>query len=267
VNKVIKTGITRIPAPHITKAVKVDGENGQENRVPQKGRSVAANQKHINAFERHPGEHARAYYASPHGAGQVIQLVLLKKVDNFKQEKAPQQKPHQPAALKVANFYCGYVHEWYGSSMRLTSPAFDHTGVIPPKYTCDGEDTNPPLRFEGVPTETKSLVLLMEDPDVPKQLRADGMWDHWIVFNILPVVKEIPEGEEPLGVHGTGTSNNTNYHGPCPPDREHRYFFKLFALDTTLELPPGATKPEVLQAMEGHMIDQAELMGRYERHQ
>jgi Raf kinase inhibitor-like YbhB/YbcL family protein len=149
--------------------------------------------------------------------------------------------------------------------MKLTSKAFQQGGKIPSKYTCDGENVNPPLAISDLPSGSKSLALIMEDPDVPKNLRADGMWDHWIVFNIPPTVSEIKENQEPKGVHGQGTGGNTEYYGPCPPDREHRYFISLYALDTLLDLPEKASKHQVLQAMEGHILAQTELMGRYER--
>jgi Raf kinase inhibitor-like YbhB/YbcL family protein len=150
-------------------------------------------------------------------------------------------------------------------TMKLTSPAFDPDGKIPSKYTCDGENINPPLIISDVPDRAASFVLIMDDPDVPKRLRADGMWDHWVVFNIPPSTREIVEGEEPQGTHGMGTSGNLSYFGPCPPDREHRYFFKLYALDTELTLAEKATKHQVERAMEGHILARAELMGRYER--
>ena len=149
--------------------------------------------------------------------------------------------------------------------MKLTSTAFEHGGKIPSKHTCDGENSNPPLTIADVPSGAKSLVLIMDDPDVPKTIRADGMWDHWVVFNIPPHLREIKEGEEPEGVPGTGTGGNEDYFGPCPPDREHRYFFKLYALDTKLDLPGKASKRQVEAAMEGHIVAQAELMGRYKR--
>jgi Raf kinase inhibitor-like YbhB/YbcL family protein len=149
--------------------------------------------------------------------------------------------------------------------MKMSSPAFEGSGKIPAKYTCDGDNINPPLKISDVPSATKSLALIMEDPDVPKNLRPDGMWDHWVVFNIPPGTAEIPEGREPPGTHGEGTSGNQNYFGPCPPDREHRYFFKLFALDSELDLKEKAKKSEVEKAMEGHILEKAELMGRYER--
>jgi Raf kinase inhibitor-like YbhB/YbcL family protein len=149
--------------------------------------------------------------------------------------------------------------------MKLTSPAFKSGALIPSKYTCDGDNINPPLNIENVPQDTKSLVLIMDDPDVPRNLREDGIWDHWVVYNIPPNLREIAENSEPPGVHGSGTAGNQNYQGPCPPDREHRYFFKLFALDSELPLPPKTTKNLVVQAMDGHIITRAELMGRYER--
>lgn len=149
--------------------------------------------------------------------------------------------------------------------MQLTSPAFAHQSLIPSKYTCDGENINPPLFIADIPAQTQSLALIMDDPDVPKRLRADGMWDHWVVFNIPPELTQIPEGEEPPGVHGKGTSGNFDYFGPCPPDREHRYFFKLYALDTRLNLSQGATKQQVEAAMAGHILAKAELMGKYQR--
>ena len=149
--------------------------------------------------------------------------------------------------------------------LKLTSLEFEDGKKIPSKYTCDGDDVSPPLAITGVPNEAKSLVLIMDDPDVPKSLRPDGMWDHWVVFNILPDTTEIAEGVEPQGVYGKGTSGNLQYHGPCPPDREHRYFFKLYVLDTELDLNEGVTKAEVEKAMENHILEQAELVGLYER--
>ncbi len=149
--------------------------------------------------------------------------------------------------------------------MKLSSREFDHNSIIPPKYTCDGENINPPLQISNIPSGTKSLVLIMDDPDVPKRLREDGMWDHWIVFNIPPDTHTIPEGKEPPGIHGKGTAGNLYYYGPCPPDREHRYFFKLYALDKELGLKEGASKNTVENEMSGHILEQTELIGRYER--
>ena len=149
--------------------------------------------------------------------------------------------------------------------MKLSSPAFQHKGTIPEKYTCDGGNITPPLIISSVPSGALSLTLIMDDPDVPKDLKPDGMWDHWIVFNIPPGLSEIKEGEEPEGTHGMGSSQNLDYFGPCPPDREHRYFFKLYALDTKLDLPEKSGKQEVENAMKGHILAETELMGRYNR--
>lgn len=149
--------------------------------------------------------------------------------------------------------------------MKLTSTAFNQGERIPSIYTCDGDNVSPPLEITGVPHEAKSLVLIMDDPDVPKHLREDGMWDHWVVFDIPPDTRTIEENTEPEGTPGIGTNQETGYFGPCPPDREHRYFFKVFALDTRLDLPEKSTKTQVEQAMAGHVLFHAELMGTYER--
>lgn len=151
--------------------------------------------------------------------------------------------------------------------MLLTSPAFEHEGKIPSEYTCDGSDINPELNISGLTPQMKSLVLIVDDPDVPKEVRKDQMWVHWVVFNMPPTTSRIPKNSQPPGTPGMNTRNDLKYQGPCPPDREHRYYFKLYALDTMLDLPRGATKEHVEKAMKGHIIDQAELMGRYERRQ
>lgn len=149
--------------------------------------------------------------------------------------------------------------------MQLTSTAFEHTKSIPSKYTCDGEKISPPLFIRGVPQGTISLVLIMEDPDVPKDRLPSGMFDHWVLFNISPDVSQILEGVAPACVSGVTTRGTSGYVSPCPPDREHRYFFKLFAVDILLDLSSSATKEEVLEAIRGHIIEQTELIGRYER--
>ncbi|MEK7175961.1 MAG: YbhB/YbcL family Raf kinase inhibitor-like protein [Patescibacteria group bacterium] len=149
--------------------------------------------------------------------------------------------------------------------MKIESPAFSHMGAIPSRYACDGEKLSPPLVISGVTPEVKSLVLIMEDPDVPKTVRPDGMWDHWIRFNLPPTLLEIKENTDPGGVPGITTSSHTGYVPPCPPDREHRYFFKLYSLDSLLNLAAGATKSEVLAAMQSHILQEAELIGLYEK--
>ncbi len=154
--------------------------------------------------------------------------------------------------------------------MRLTSPAFIHGSPIPSKYGRDFENVNPPLRIEDVPPGVVSLALVMEDPDVPPQAGVP-VWDHWVVFNIPPAVTEIPEGwrpedvraGQPAGVRGHGTRGELDYGGPRPPDRPHRYFFRVYALDAILSLAEGASKQDVLRMMDGHVLASAELMGTF----
>ena len=151
--------------------------------------------------------------------------------------------------------------------MKLTSPAFEHEGTIPTQYTCDGENTSPALHISDVPEGTICLALIMEDPDVPKDVREDGMWDHWVVWNIPSDTTDLPETIVPPGIQGHNTRGTLGYQGPCPPDKEHRYFFKLYALDTTLDLKEGSTKQELLNVIEGHIVAEAILMGTYDRPQ
>lgn len=149
--------------------------------------------------------------------------------------------------------------------MELTSPAFEDAQPIPAKYTCDGQGCNPPLRWTGAPATTKSLALIVEDPDVPRNLRPDGLFIHWLVWNIPPTVRQINEQSEPPGTAGLNSSGQLGYTPPYPPHGSHRYYFRIYALDTELLLPTSASKGELLQAMTGHILDQAELMGRYSR--
>lgn len=149
--------------------------------------------------------------------------------------------------------------------MKIISQAFENGKNIPVKYTCQGQEINPPLSFLDVPKETKSLTLIMHDPDVPKSLRADGNWDHWILFNIDPKTTEIKENSAPICNFGITTSNTLNYVGPCPPDKQHRYYFILYALDTVLKLPQKPTRQMVENAMKGHILSKAELIGLYEK--
>ena len=154
------------------------------------------------------------------------------------------------------------------STLTLQSPAFEHDATIPARYTCDGENVSPELQISGVPEGTQSLVLIMDDPDVPKAVRDDQMFDHWVLFNIPPETMSIGAGENP-GVLGGNTRGEAAYTGPCPPPqfepKEHRYIFQLYALDSKLALSEGATKEAVKAAMKGHILDKAELIGRYSR--
>lgn len=149
--------------------------------------------------------------------------------------------------------------------MELTSSAFPEGGNIPSIYTCDGKDINPPLEIKNVPSKARALVLILDDPDVPSFVRKDNMWVHWVIYNMPPDTRQIKENSTPPGVQGKGTGGEAKYQGPCPPDREHRYFFKLYALDKPLSLKPGATKAEVEAAMKEHILEKAQLIGRYVR--
>ena len=149
------------------------------------------------------------------------------------------------------------------ATIQITSTAFPANGAIPSKYTCDGQNINPPLAFASIPPKTQSLVLIMDDPDVPKNLMPSGVFDHWLIWDLPADSKGVAEAapEAKRGLNGMGQAG---YTGPCPPDREHRYFFKLYALDTRLT-GRIANKQDLESAMKGHVLEQAELIGRYAR--
>lgn len=144
--------------------------------------------------------------------------------------------------------------------MKITSSAFADQEAIPAKYTCDGQDIIPPLKFEGVPSGAAALALIMDDPDAPT-----GTWDHWVVWNIPPKTTDIAENKTPPGVVGKNSWGKNAWGGPCPPDRQHRYFFKLYALDSKLDLQAAAKKTDVEKAMKGHVLAEAQLVGVYDR--
>jgi Raf kinase inhibitor-like YbhB/YbcL family protein len=144
--------------------------------------------------------------------------------------------------------------------MTITSRAFEHNGQIPPQYTCTSEGVNPPLHIEDISAEAKTLVLVMEDID-----SVAGVWDHWLVYN-MPVNSEayyIEEASEPEGFKGRGTSGDLDYFGPCPKEGTHRYVFKVYAINTILPLEEGATKAQVMQEIQGKIVEEAELIGLY----
>jgi Raf kinase inhibitor-like YbhB/YbcL family protein len=158
------------------------------------------------------------------------------------------------------------IKEKGGKIMEIKSASFNHEDMIPSKYTCDGQNISPPLSWSGTPEKTKSFALICDDPDAPV-----GLWVHWVIFDIPANVNSLPEKvsrqEEVagLGKNGKNTSGNWGYDGPCPPGGTHRYYFKLYALDTMLNKEPGLTKDDLLKAMKGHILAEAELMGRYSR--
>ncbi len=153
-----------------------------------------------------------------------------------------------------------------GTAMIISSTAFQEGGKIPVQYTCDDQDISPPLSWSGVPEGAKSLALINDDPDAPM-----GTWVHWVVYNIPPDLPGFDEAVSPDTLaqksilQGVTDFGHQHYGGPCPPSGTHRYYFKLYALDTFLELEPGATKKQVEEAMQGHILEQAQLMGRYTR--
>ncbi len=153
------------------------------------------------------------------------------------------------------------------SPMTLSSPVFTEGGRIPSKYTCDAENINPELHIANVPEGTQSLVLVMDDPDIPESVKKErgvDVIDHWVLYNIPPEITVIPEGSAP-GTQGLNTRGEAAYRGPCPPDREHRYFFRLYALSGTLNFIQTPTLREVEDAAKSMMIEQTTFMGRYER--
>ncbi len=150
--------------------------------------------------------------------------------------------------------------------IKITSSAFEDGGLIPAKYTCDGSDISPPLQWDLVPEGTKSIALISDDPDAPM-----GTWVHWVVFGLPAETRELeenipPDETLPNGAkQGLSDFGRIGYGGPCPPSGTHRYFFKIYALDTKLDLAAGARKRQLLKAMEGHILGQGQLIGKYKR--
>lgn len=150
--------------------------------------------------------------------------------------------------------------------MKLESPAFANQQLIPPRYTCDGQDLSPPLCWDEPPPATQSLVLICDDPDAPGKT-----WVHWVVYNLAPATRSLPENISqanplPAGtLQGINDFRRLNYGGPCPPSGTHRYFFKLYALDRQLPLKGGATKAQVEAAIQGHILAGSQLIGLYRR--
>jgi len=150
--------------------------------------------------------------------------------------------------------------------IKVTSSAFQDGGLIPSKYTCDGADISPPLKWDGAPKDTKSFAVICDDPDAPM-----GTFVHWVLFNLpaeiseltenVPTGKTLPNGAK----HGTSDFGRTGYGGPCPPSGTHRYYFKVYALNSEIDLPAGVHKPDLIKAMEGHILAQGQLMGKYKR--
>lgn len=158
----------------------------------------------------------------------------------------------------IINIGCVENQQRMSGTMKVSSPAFEEGGAIPSEYTCDGADVSPSLTFRNISKNAKSLALIMDDPDAPM-----GTWVHWLVWNIPPNSTGFSKGENITYLLGTNDFGTLNYGGPCPPSGTHRYFFKLYALDTMLELKKGANKRQLEEAMSGHIIEEAQLMGTY----
>jgi len=155
-------------------------------------------------------------------------------------------------------------------TLVITSTAFSSNGSIPRQYTCEGADISPPLSFNGAPAGMKSLVLIVDDPDAPDPKAPKLTWVHWVLYNIPPTTPSLPEDEKKNGVPkgalpGVNDWKRTGYGGPCPPIGRHRYFHKLYALDAVLPDLKKPTKARLLDAMKGHVLAEAQLMGTYEK--
>lgn len=151
-------------------------------------------------------------------------------------------------------------------ALEIVSPAFEAGGEIPREHTCDGADRSPPLAWRGVPNGTRSLALIVDDPDAPDPAAPKTVWVHWVVFNIPAGVTACEAGETPAGAReGLNDWGQPGYRGPCPPVGRHRYFFKLYALDAELPDMDSPTKARLEQAMAGHVLAEAQLVGHYQR--
>lgn len=178
----------------------------------------------------------------------------------------------------VIIFLCIFVSHYYSSNMRaqtkkdvtmrLTSPNFENKESIPHHFTCQGKDTSPELQWDNVPEGTKSFVLIVDDPDAPDPKAPQTTWVHWVVFNMPADKRRLQAGENipdnQLGVNDFENKTQKKYGGPCPPIGQHRYFFKLYALDTLLDVT-HANKQKIEKAMKGHILATAELIGMYQK--
>ena len=198
----------------------------------------------------------------------IVVFIVLLIIVVFSSSKKSELPEHLYQSDSISDEVITSDNEVIMMPFSLTSPAFQDGSSIPSKYTCDGANVNPPLSIEGIPEGTVSLALIMDDPDIPQSVKDSLNRDdfvHWIVFNMPLDTKEISEDTLPPGIEGNSTRGEVGYVGSCPPDREHRYFFKLYALDIELDLQEGATKEEVESAMEAHIIEETQLIGLYER--
>jgi Raf kinase inhibitor-like YbhB/YbcL family protein len=157
-----------------------------------------------------------------------------------------------------------------GMALTITSPSFTHQGDMPSQLTCEGKDVSPALEWSGVPARAKSLVLIVDDPDAPDPKAPRMTWVHWLLYNLPPTSKGLPEAAQrkalPEGtLEGITDFKKSAWGGPCPPVGKHRYFFKLYALDTVLPDLKGPQKPQLEKAMQGHILEKAEVIGLYQK--
>jgi hypothetical protein len=155
-------------------------------------------------------------------------------------------------------------------TLSLKSPAFSPLGEIPKRYTCEGSDVSPPLAWSGVPEGTESVALVVDDPDAPDPKAPKMTWVHWVLYNLPPTAGALPEAVAPEALppgtqQGLNDWNRPGYGGPCPPIGRHRYFHKLYALDTVITGLKSPTKAELVRAMEGHVLAETELIGTYQK--
>ncbi|WP_156776996.1 YbhB/YbcL family Raf kinase inhibitor-like protein [Nitrococcus mobilis] len=166
-------------------------------------------------------------------------------------------------AATVGSLALGVIGTASAGSLNLSSEAFAHGGTVPTRYTCDGCDISPPLAWSDIPSGTRSLALIVSDPDAPR-----GTWYHWVLYAIPPTLPGLPENVDPrelsAAIHdGMNSWKRSGYGGPCPPTGRHRYFFHLYALDRLLEVPQQSSATELRRAMQGHVISEAALLGTY----
>ncbi|MFH2027910.1 MAG: YbhB/YbcL family Raf kinase inhibitor-like protein [Nanoarchaeota archaeon] len=180
---------------------------------------------------------------------QLIFMILILFIIGCAQEQHDTYLPEDPQEAQQAKITVEVVE------MKLSS-AYGNNEDIPPKYTCQGDNVNPPLNIKDMPEKTASLVLIFDDPDA-----VAGVWDHWIVFNIKPT-NTISENSIP-GTEGKNSWGRNSYGGPCPPSGTHRYIFTIYALDSTLDLSKGASNAQIHESMKGHILAEAKLVGKY----
>lgn len=173
------------------------------------------------------------------------------------------------AVLIVLLFVASEIGE-AAMTLSLKSPAFSHLGEIPKRYTCEGSDVSPPLAWSGVPEGTESLVLVVDDPDAPDPKAPKMTWVHWVLYNLPPTAGALPEAVAPEALppgtqQGLNDWGRSGYGGPCPPIGRHRYFHRLYALDTVLSRLESPTKAQLLKAMEGHVLAQVDIVGTYQK--